>query len=243
MRATLHERHEHQPGGAPFADRRGRLHPTCLACGSTANSPLHRTGPTMPRRPRARPAPVVSLACMPRELVMLAYACDAVAELPVAVAGWRVQLRAAELRDALGGIPRPERELWRAPVVELDPAEPVAVMAPTAFINGSVEGSRFDHRARQGELPVPRLVDTVEQSALARAKQQTRGIQDRRSRELALRAVVAGYQLRRGRGGHWILEHGTARLVIAGSTGDHRAWLNLRSQARRQGIDVEGLST
>lgn len=216
-------------GGEPLVDRRGRIHPTCIDCGMPQNARgrhARTRAAAKPAEPRARaPRPVA----VPREIAQLAYALDAVLALPSDVAGWRLLVRAQETRAAIAGVPelasaKPDAE----PEPEPEPGPTTRAAAPAVDVPPV-------------EL-APRLVDTVEPSAVARARQLTRGVRDERARELAVRAVVAGWHLRRrGGGGHWLLECGDKRIALQQSYGDRRSWLNLRAAARRHGLDVEGL--
>lgn len=69
----------------------------------------------------------------------------------------------------------------------------------------------------------------------------TKRIADPRMRALAVRAVVDGFSIRRGRG-HFVLQRGASTISLSTTDGDHRAYLNARATARRAGVDVDGLA-
>ena len=81
-------------------------------------------------------------------------------------------------------------------------------------------------------------------SERSRARALSHRIADTRARELATRAIAVGWTLRRSGGGHWILEHAgeQQKITLPNRIDGHpRGWQNLRANAKRLGIDVEGL--
>jgi hypothetical protein len=164
-----------------------------------------------------------------REVYLLAYAIDALLELPTDAVGWRLRLRAVDTRAAIPEVAVLE-EPWRRRIAEPEPGVPEPVLPPPAPV-----------------LPPPhpisdRAPDRVPTSELSRARQMTHGISNGHARELAIRAVLAGYQFRRSSGGHYVLEQGRKRITLSGSAADRgRSWANTKAHAKRLGIDVEGL--
>lgn len=76
----------------------GRLLKVCRECGRTNIGTAHSL--------TTEPVPMPVRAVPPREVRMLALALDAVLALPPDVIGWRVSLRANDLRSAITDVPR-----------------------------------------------------------------------------------------------------------------------------------------
>lgn len=147
-------------------------------------------------------------------------------------AGWRLHLRLADLRRVLEDAG-----------LDLEPSGPPS--PPTIRVPGP--GTVEAPADSQPPAPHPQLLRlaSATTSELSRARHLTRGIRHGRSRELAIRAVVQGAQLRMTSGGHVLLSGGPLSSPVSigtTSSGDHaRSWANLRADARRKGLDTEGL--
>lgn len=163
---------------------------------------------------KASPMPVAKTKpTIAREVRLLALALEGVLDLPMDTLGWSIFMRALDLRKA---IPIPFDPQSR-PLDETPKPRPTPIVV--------------------SELPVERLSGPVR----ARAKTATKGIRDKRMREIATRAVAQGWTLRATGGGHYQLWQGDKAIVFSGTPSDHRAWLNVKARAKRAGIDVSDL--
>lgn len=235
----------------------GRSYAICETCGRKRIGPSHgRVAELAPYRdgsPRKRPQRVAGpgrpgpelVVPTAREVVQLALMLDAVLDLPAELVGWRLHLRAGELRKAMPEIPasRPAR------AHPVDARGEVGTMPAPPSDRARSGGVGASHDAR-GELPrlgpngtvnEPRMIELAPSSTRSRARSLSKSIADRRMRELAARAIVDGWSLARSGGGHWKLTRGDATLVLPNTPTDHRSYANARAQARRLGVDVEGL--
>jgi len=232
-------------------DARGRRLSICATCGKLRIGATHRADgaalpierhpsaeakpkPELKHRARLRPPAVVPR--LPRELIALALILDAVIELPPELIGWRVHLRSQDLRRAIPEIP-PSRPA-RAPA-ELDETGDTVPAAPPSRARSDAAGV---NPARLHEPTQEPLIEHAPPSERSRARALAKSIRDPRFRELATRAIVAGWTLERTGSGHWKLKHGPATLTIPQTSSDHRSWMNGRAAARRLGIDTEGIS-
>lgn len=159
------------------------------------------------------PLPKPRKPTVAREVKMLALALEAVLDLPMDTLGWSLFLRSMDLRKA---IPIPFDPQSR-PLDETPKPRPEPIVI--------------------SDLPVERLSGPVR----ARAKATTKAINDKHMRELATRAVAQGWTLHHTGGGHWKLMKGKRVMLFSGTPGDHRAWLNMRARAKRNGIDVSDI--
>lgn len=224
----------------------GRSYAICAVCGRRRIGVSHgRVDPERrrrahyrpPRQPKPKPQPRRRAADLveptPREILELALMLDAVLELPDGLVDWRVLLRSQALRDALPEIPRSSG--IRAPEQTMP-----APSSSRARSDGA--GTSQDApRATLALVAQPTLIEHAPRSDRSRARALTKSIPDRRVRELCARGIVAGFGLRHAGSGHWILERGAERVTMSGTPAGGRAWSNIRSHARRVGIDVEGL--
>lgn len=238
MRVELVTRHPFAPSGRYELDRRGRRLELCATCGrkriglthGRREEPARRAGrdiegPAGVRdtHERVSPAPPP-----PRELLLVALALDALLELPAGSLEWRLELRAHALREAIA-LPRSEAF-----------ARPAEEAAPGTATNPA-EPLRDAELLEVLEAPPAARIEDAPPALRSRARALTRGITDKRYRELAVRAVIAGWNLRRTGAGHWLIEHGRESITFSSTPSDRRAWLNTRARARRAGLDVEGL--
>ena len=243
--------HAFVDSGARDVGPAGRSYALCAVCGRRriglthgrpgepearwSKDPARPSPQRQPRQhkptPRRRASDLVEPA--PREILELALMLDAVLELPDELVDWRVLLRARSLRDAMPQIPASSSG-HRAP--EIVPA------SSSSRARSDDAGAAHNDAAPQLALvPQPTLIEHAPPDRRARARALSKSIPDRRVRELAARAIVAGFGLRHAGSGHWILERGTERVTMTGSPAGGRAWPNIRAQARRVGIDTEGL--
>ena len=151
----------------------------------------------------------------PWQLGMLRDAVAHVLELPADAIGWRLRLRVLDVEKAFD-VGRLDPPLQRDPVLE-EP-EPVAV------------------------IPKPHALTRPSQRHASR--KMLRGMTGQ-YRDLAERAIDAGWTARKAGNGHVLLEQPTTgiRLTLSGSRaeGAGRGYLNLRAAAKRAGLDVTGL--
>jgi hypothetical protein len=231
--------HPFAPSGRFAPDSTGRRQlALCATCGRNRLAyAVHERPEPKPKpapKPRRRPELVPA---SPRELVELALMLDAVIELPPELIGWRVHLRSQELRRAIPEIP-PSRPA-RAPA-ELDATGDSLPAASPSRARSDAAG--VNPAAPPGATQEPAvLIEHAPPSERSRARALAKAIKDARFRELAVRAIVAGWTLERTGSGHWKIKHGASALVIPQTPSDHRAWMNARAHARRLGIDTEGL--
>ena len=114
-------RHAFVDSGTTVSDRAGRTLRVCSECGKARIGSGHAVDPL----PSILPNVFAGKAALPpREVRMLALALDAVLALPIDTVGWRVNLRANDLRSALD-IPR-EIEPQQIQVPQPVPDMPVA---------------------------------------------------------------------------------------------------------------------
>ena len=234
--------HTFRPGPGVLVDSRGRRRPLCATCGKIQNArgrhsdswgrdsgaaaAVHPVpGPEEARTRAARGAPSSRAAAgvrprkiPPAEYVAAALAIDAILALPVEAVGFRVRIRAGDLRAVLGV---PEYPSLRAADTPPDPEAP-----PPALIEEHPELA-----------PRPMLEARPNITGLLR------GIQSGRHRDLVKRAVEQGWDIAMTGSGHVALSRGQRRLVVSTTVreGRGRGWANLRAEARRVGIDVGGL--
>jgi hypothetical protein len=247
--------HAFAPSGRVVIDARGRRLSICATCGKLRVGATHRAdGAALPvewRRgaepkpapePKPKPEPKPRrrpelVPAAPRELIELALMLDAVIELPPELIGWRVHLRSQSLRSAIPEIP-PSRPA-RAPA-ELDETGDSLPAASPSRARSDAAGVNPAAPAAATQEPAV-LIEHAPRSERSRARALAKAIKDARFRELAVRAIVAGWTLERTGSGHWKIKHGASALVIPQTPSDHRSWMNARAHARRLGIDTEGL--
>jgi hypothetical protein len=253
--STVYGGHPFDPSGGTRPDRRGRIISICGECQRARNAPQHRdsaiAGPAPRMTLEERRAERVAATARhrlrvverplavptPRELVMLAYMIDEILELELGPDSWRIRLRAIALRQALP--PEIPRAAGAPHIAE--PDGEVSVPAPVS--------DEPAQRAPAPYLDAPPAEPTImiehrPVSERSRARALSKRIADKAARELATRAIAAGYQLRRTGGGHWILElpGSEERLTLPNRiAGYERGWKNVRAHAKRMGIDVEGI--
>lgn len=242
--------HPFEPSGRRVTSDAGRTYELCAVCGrkriglshGRAGDPSNRTArdpfaPSKQRGPSHRPKHEYH-----REHLALALALDSLLDLPTELVDWRVTLRAQALRASLGGIPRTSGASREGEVSMPDVASRFEPGAATSGTTQStppplpVIGSNGSYDA-----PDAVLIEHAPPSVKARARALSKGITHKPLRELATRAIVDGWNLKRDGSNHWALTRGTERLTLPGTMGEGRAWQNVKALAKRHGIDVEGL--
>lgn len=164
--------------------------------------------------PVPRPVSKARKPVMAREVKLMALAVEAVLDLPMDQVGFSVWVRALDLRKA---IPLPFDQQSRP----LDETERKPKPQPIVI----------------SDLPVERLSGPVR----ARASVAAKDIRDGKMREIAVRAVATGWTLDKTGSDHFLLRNGRERIVMPKTTGDRRAWQNVRATAKRHGIDVRDI--
>lgn len=228
------ERHPFQPGSEVRIDAAERLRPLCgvSGCGMVANAQRHRgfappKAPVKHRRPKvgvmAEPTPVEPAW----EVHLLAHAIDVALDLPTDKLGWLLRLRLAEARRTLG-------EDFPGLIAEARSLE-------SAFEGGGGDPVESDSGTR---VPQTRPLSIgFTPNPVRAARKLRRGIRNDRVRALFDRAIEAGWHARATGSGHIaLLGPGAEHLSLSTTmTADGHGWGNLRSAARRMGIDVAGL--
>ena len=252
------ERHAFVSGPDVVTASNGRRIPQCATCGKAKNSQRHRAyRPLVKRQGKAAPVlvesppytpPVTPSVSVPPGMVpmsalppledppeyvhagalALALALDAVLDSEDG-AGLSVTatVYATGLRSMLG-VPR--FRATRLAAVEVVPDRPK--LATRDVDLSAVAGVPWAARPKAKDRP-----------EVSRARAATKGIRNDKMRALATRAIASGWTPRHMGDGHLRLERaGQAPLTISTTAnGAARGWHNVRSAARRRGIDVADL--
>lgn len=126
-------------------------------------------------------------------------------------------------------------------VLEL-PDLPIGLEMRATFLREAIDvPKRLPEPIEVDVSPRQRIQAPAERAAVSRARDQAKRIPDRTCRELAVRALAAGWQMRRTGSGHFLLEHGRQRLTLPASPSDWRGVRNATAQARRLGLDTSNL--
>jgi len=257
-------RHDYVEGAHTRHGSDGRLYRLCRVCDLPANAGRHRPEETVaaaqvkrlatwsakraprasdPLRSGARPLPALALVeaptapeaptpklapstgrrrsirpdAIPMEYLQLALSIDRLLSLPADAIPWRLRLRLADIRGLL--------EVPTFPALTAD-YTPVADPTPEVVLEARPDLSYH----------APAAPATQTRGIL-------RGIRSDRIKRLATRAQEDGWDVSLTGSGHLRLAKGSQ--VIIGSTtaetGSGHGWGNLRAQAKRAGLNVDGL--
>lgn len=232
----------------PMRGRHGRSGPVEIVRAGTPYTPPV-TPPLSPPE-RAPLSPLIPLSALPpleappefvhAGALALALALDSVLDAvdqafltPPAIA-YAVALRATL------GVPRFRREEAPRLVAVEEVPEDRPKVAVTERLTAYQAPLDVDRVRGVPWAPRPKAKDRPE---VSRARAATKGIRNDRMRALATRAIADGWVPRHMGDGHLRLEHaGQAPLTISTTAnGAARGWHNVRSAARRRGIDVADL--
>lgn len=239
------EKHPFDPtGGQVVIDARGHRYPACRVCGQKSFTIAHRGLATVPTPTPLRVVPVPHdrtttpstpvrtardrIRIPDAEVAGLAIAIDRVLALPDDVVDWKLRLRLQGARELID--------------------VPVFPTLDRRLVDDG--GSEDEGRGEASTLPTDSVTPTVKSTPLppspvVNARRILTGIRSSRVRELAKRAQSAGFELTMTGGGHLAMSKGSHRIItsmtMADSRRDGHGWGNLRSEAKRAGIDVTGL--
>ena len=246
------ERHPFDESSTVFvSDARGHRTPACLTCGKTRratehgglSAPLPPVVPTDPATPRplrvvtdaplsapprtaARPRPT-KITPPAAEIAMVALAIDRLLAMPEEAVDVRLRMRLSSARELLACPPFPTMDVRLTdpvdPLVQADDDDPLAAPSIVATF------------APRRPLEPDRAIG--QRSVVA-------GIRSDKYRELARRALQAGFTAHKTGSGHLSLDKGGTRIILSMTAETGRrghSWGNARAEAKRAGIDVTGL--